>query len=326
MTKRSLLIVSFTLPAMGLIGSNTYASESVNTSSYFKFHRQLAHEGNIDSMILLGNMYERGKVVERDYEKALLWYKKASLKGSARALEKHRQLSAVVKKSSEQDKQPLLIKIKQIDQQMLKQKSETFLKLKQSLEQEMEVANQRLQQQTNTTEHKPENQPPKQLVKSSTESAANSSGPSSAKSAPIQPNRLNMGATTASIPQPVNAAPSGNTPKLQRDLGLSRTSGVPLKTHNPPPHVYLSKPVLYHPTNPTHSTTEPVNNEKISGNTKTQQHRNNIQAQSKTPKGATQAPKLKSISNQRESAPGSNAGFNANPCEGVKAQFMSTCR
>ena len=58
----------------------------------FRFHAELAKEGNPDSMYMLGNLYERGAGVKQDYDKALRWYRLASENGNRSANRKIKRL------------------------------------------------------------------------------------------------------------------------------------------------------------------------------------------------------------------------------------------
>ena len=78
--------------------SSSALAEDSASQSLFGFHAALAKEGNPDSMYMLGNLYERGAGVKRDYEKALRWYRLASENGNLIA---NRKIQRLTKKLAE---------------------------------------------------------------------------------------------------------------------------------------------------------------------------------------------------------------------------------
>ena len=51
-----------------------------------------ANQGKADSMMNIGVMYENGEYVEKDYTKALEWYKKAMDNGDSNAQDNYDRL------------------------------------------------------------------------------------------------------------------------------------------------------------------------------------------------------------------------------------------
>lgn len=87
------------ITVLALLGlSATATADNSAGISLFRYHYELAKEGNTDSMYMLGSCFERGVGVKRDYEKALFWYRKAASKGNPIA---NRKISKMMKKLSE---------------------------------------------------------------------------------------------------------------------------------------------------------------------------------------------------------------------------------
>ena len=51
----------------------------------FEWHKKAADNGNAEAQFYVGEMYEYGRGVKRDYAKALEWYKKAADNGNIEA-------------------------------------------------------------------------------------------------------------------------------------------------------------------------------------------------------------------------------------------------
>ncbi len=57
-------------------------------SDVFHFQTKMAESGNVSAQFILGEMYEQGRGVKQDYNKALEWYDKAQKNGHADAADR----------------------------------------------------------------------------------------------------------------------------------------------------------------------------------------------------------------------------------------------
>jgi hypothetical protein len=104
----------------------------------FELQRQLAREGNPESMYILANMYERGRGVDKDYKKALDWYKEAAHNGIRRAVDK---VADMQQKIHNDAKKEALQRLKSVEENMkLKKNIEEQKKISEMLEQQKREA------------------------------------------------------------------------------------------------------------------------------------------------------------------------------------------
>ncbi|NOZ54893.1 MAG: SEL1-like repeat protein [Gammaproteobacteria bacterium] len=78
-------------------------ADSAVMDGLFKFHKDLASQGDPQSMYILGNMYANGKGVTRNYDAALHWYERSVENGNSRALA--RIAEVVIKKQAAEKRQ-----------------------------------------------------------------------------------------------------------------------------------------------------------------------------------------------------------------------------
>ena len=81
MTKLNLFYLCFISLA---IASNAIAEED-SWSNVFKFQKKMAAMGNVKAQYILGEMYEEGRGVKEDQDKAISWYTKAQKNGHKKA-------------------------------------------------------------------------------------------------------------------------------------------------------------------------------------------------------------------------------------------------
>ncbi|WP_455204151.1 hypothetical protein [Kaarinaea lacus] len=121
----------YTLVLIALLTlQQTAVAENPVAQQLFNFHSESAKSGNPESMYILGNMYESGRGVKKDYNKALEWYAKAAKQGNLRAFEK---IEAIAKKN-QQIKQPT--QAKRSSNKTNKEKASAEKQMQQKLEKE----------------------------------------------------------------------------------------------------------------------------------------------------------------------------------------------
>jgi|GEM_PF-4289085 len=84
---RTISCLFYLVLAMGVFSSNVaYAFNTSDISAgVFRFQIKLAEQGNPEAQYKVGEMYEQGKGVPKDMDKAKEWFKKAAKQGHRKA-------------------------------------------------------------------------------------------------------------------------------------------------------------------------------------------------------------------------------------------------
>ncbi len=93
----AILKLCWAFAATLLMTSNSMADDASSDkilTLLYKAQEELANDGNVSSMFLLGTMYEEGTGVEQDYKLALLWYQRADKNGHPDAANRISKLTA----------------------------------------------------------------------------------------------------------------------------------------------------------------------------------------------------------------------------------------
>jgi len=86
---------------LALVSAFASANDSSVADGLFKFHLDLASQGDPQSMYLLGNMYATGRGVTQDYHAAVRWYERALEHGNGRALARIAELAVEIQKEEQ---------------------------------------------------------------------------------------------------------------------------------------------------------------------------------------------------------------------------------
>jgi TPR repeat protein len=78
---KKILVILFLLSGLlyaNLVNDGIQAYKSGNYKKAAKLFKKAANQGNAEAQYKLGDMYNEGKGVKKDYQKAVYWYKKAA--------------------------------------------------------------------------------------------------------------------------------------------------------------------------------------------------------------------------------------------------------
>ena len=91
--------LSLTLLLIIAVSSAAYAADDP-MKSLFLFQQKMANKGNAQAMMKMGQMYERGDGVKKDYDNAIKMYQQAHDAGHAKAKSSLKRLKNIKKKSA----------------------------------------------------------------------------------------------------------------------------------------------------------------------------------------------------------------------------------
>ncbi len=82
------------------VESTLASADNTAMSGLFKYHKDLATQGDPLSMYMLGNMYANGKGVVRNYDTALHWYQRSLQSGNGNSRAALERIAEIVKKQA----------------------------------------------------------------------------------------------------------------------------------------------------------------------------------------------------------------------------------
>jgi len=323
-----------------LISLSAQAEDSAG-QNLFGFHAALAKEGNPDSMYMLGNLYERGVGVNKDYEKALRWYRMASEHGNLIA---NRKIANLNKKIEALKQNPLKPPAKNHPLAKLPEdnkKSSTAPKpmLPQPVPQKaapsLAIKSESNKPEPNKPEsNKPESKKSPTVVTKTKQTRLPESGAVAAPPAQALDKNLSTPVTVERnavvTDQSLRSVVKINLSPNQQDASLASKTDASLNGANKdtPPN-----PVSNAPDRERSGKAAPAsNNNRISGTTVRPTIVNSVKEVAKKAKSSGDSAALASNNDatsagkNNEATDQSQNEFNANPCNGPSARFMSTCR
>jgi len=344
MTKWQKIYVAMLLAALASFAS----ADDTIANGLFKFHHDLATQGDPQSMYLLGNMYASGRGVARSYDEAVHWYERAMEHGNSRAMGR---IAELVIKRQEEEQELLQLKA-QLKEQL---REEQHLQREQSDSGETHESTPLVSGTSTTQKTATQASTKKQSsTKSSAKPAIKSSGKSIEKSTvsnkekargwvetkqPDNVRQTNRQTKSAGLTNPKNALPSEKAAAVAAPLGLGsaglsqRKDSSAKRRDTQPQASRETVEDLWFGTEAPQSDTG--SNKSLgadgAGNTARLQSDPRIGVDnSAAPETHIMTPNpdatIEEAGNYVAHEPKkADAGFKANPCSGAAARFMSTC-
>ncbi len=100
------VIIFFALITFVPFGQQAYADDADGSwHQVFEFQTRMAAQGSSNAQFTLGEMYEKGRGVEKNYDTAIEWYNKAKLSGHENAAKRIAMIRQSIKQEAEDKKQ-----------------------------------------------------------------------------------------------------------------------------------------------------------------------------------------------------------------------------